>query len=62
MGRRADMNVRAGRRAGDRAAKSYKRDPLRPQIGHQRLPLNAIRMESDVESATVIETEPVVDG
>src|SRR5215813_196340 len=57
---RADVDVRAGGRSGNRSANGDERDALRGEITDQRLPFGAVRMQGDVDRVAVIEAQPVV--
>src|SRR2546428_4976685 len=58
--RRADVNMRAGSRPGNRSANGDKRDALGGEITDQRLPFGAVRMYGDVDGLAVIEAQLVV--
>src|SRR5262249_55403815 len=58
--RRADVDMRAGGRSGDRPANGYERNALRGEITDQRLSFGAVGMHGDIYSLAVIEAQLVV--
>src|SRR5262245_23828803 len=58
--RRADVNMRACGRPGNRPANGNERDALRGEITDQRLPFGAVWVYGDVDGLAVIETQLVV--
>src|SRR5262245_58364802 len=58
--RRADVDVRAGSRAGNRPADGNERYALRGEITYQRLPFGAVGVYRDVDGLAVIEAKLVV--
>ena len=57
---RADVDVRAGGRSGNRSANGDKRDALRGKITDQRVSFSAVGMHGDIDGFAVIETKLVV--
>src|SRR5215510_6872266 len=58
--RRADVDMSACGRPGNRPANGNERDALRGEITNQRLPFGAVRVYGDVDGFTMIEAQLVV--
>ena len=56
------MDVGPGRGSRHRLAKGDERNPLSPQIAHERLPFGTVRVKGDVDGITMIESELRVHG
>ena len=60
MRRRADVDVRAGGRTRYRVMKSGEGNSVAPEICHQRLSFDALRIDADIHRVAMIQTPAIM--